>query len=149
MKYDAFISYRHDTESQKYAKQLYEFLKNEGFKVWFDVETILPGQGWANEIREALENSSIILFLFSGESINKGWLQKEIEIAMRQDKRIVPVVTDKKYLADLPRGLAERQAIVLSNEPEEVQRQFKWLLKEIDGSVDFWSKLRSYIINDS
>ncbi len=149
MKYHAFISYRHETGGQVLARKLYELLRDKGYRVWFDEAALSPGTIWVEEVKAAMLQSAAVLFVFSGEDLNRGWVQSELEAALKANKRIVPVLPSKTYLAELPAELASRQAIIFSENKIETERQFKLLLKEIDSSVDIWSKIRSYIINDS
>jgi hypothetical protein len=149
MKYHAFISYRHGTEGQALAKRLHEFLKHQGYRVWFDEVSLEPGVIWVEEVKAALLQSAAILFVFSGEDLERGWVTKELEVALKADKRIVPILPSGHYLSQLPEELAKRQAIVFSENAEESKAQFQRLLQEVDSSVGFWSKLRSYIVNDS
>ena len=149
MKYHAFISYRHETESQKLAERLYEYLINKGYRVWFDEVELAPGAIWVEEIKSAMYQSSAVLFILSGEDTNTGWMAQELDAALKAKKRIVPVVTSKEVLSTLPKELSMRQAIVIDEKPEGIDRQLSLLLKEIDSSLDFWKKIRSYLQNDS
>ena len=76
-----FISYaREDVDS---ARKVYDDLKARGFKVWFDVETLLPGQNWELEIKKGIRQADAIIILISSKSVNKrGYINKEIRLAL-------------------------------------------------------------------
>ena len=80
--YDIFLSYAR--EDQETAYRLYKSLTDLGYRVWFDIENLIPGQTWQTEIENAIRNSSVFLALLSKNSITKtGYVQKELKIALQ------------------------------------------------------------------
>ncbi len=76
-----FLSYAH--EDIEIAKRLYRDLSAEGLTLWFDQESLLPGQKWKVEIKNAIENSDYFIALLSPHSISKrGYVQKELHDAL-------------------------------------------------------------------
>ncbi len=76
-----FISYA--SEDHGKAKQIHDDLKREGIDAWFDKETLLPGQNWEYEIRQAIKNSQYFIALLSSSSVSKsGYVQKELRMAL-------------------------------------------------------------------
>lgn len=77
-----FLSYAH--EDIKYARCIFRELTTAGIDVWFDEESLLPGQKWRNEITKAIRNSSFFLALLSSSSVSKrGYVQKELKEAIQ------------------------------------------------------------------
>jgi hypothetical protein len=65
------------------AKRIYQDLKRYGLDVWFDNESLLPGQGWENEIEKAIEASKYFLVLLSSKGMSeRGYVHKEIRLAL-------------------------------------------------------------------
>jgi hypothetical protein len=77
---NVFISYaREDVES---AKRLYRDLSQAGLRVWFDKESLLPGQKWEVAVRKAIEASRFFLAVISANSARKkGYVQREFRKA--------------------------------------------------------------------
>ena len=76
-----FISYASEDRSK--VIKLYESLRKDGFSPWLDVQELLPGQRWDDEISIALENSDIVLVCLSENAVTKeGYVQKEIKKAL-------------------------------------------------------------------
>ena len=75
-----FLSYaREDTDA---AERLYNDLNDEGVNVWFDKESLRPGQNWSQAIGKAIGESRYFLALLSENSLTKkGFVQKEMEEA--------------------------------------------------------------------
>ncbi len=76
-----FISYAR--EDQNIALRLYRDLISVGLNPWIDKENLLPGQDWKQTITKAIGESSYFIALLSTNSISKkGYIQKELRIAI-------------------------------------------------------------------
>jgi len=76
-----FLSYAH--EDIGIAKKLYQDLKKYNLNLWFDTESLIPGQNWQVEIKKAIRKSNFFMALLSKNSVNKiGYVQKELKIAL-------------------------------------------------------------------
>lgn len=95
-----FLSYGSPDLAQ--ARTLYNRLKARGLNVWFDKEQLLPGQRWDFEIKRALRQSHIVLFLISSTSIERrGYVQREMSLAIKhleeklsEDIYAIPILLD-------------------------------------------------------
>ena len=78
-----FISYAHEDIAS--ARKLYEQLNSlPGVEVWFDKESLKPGQRWELAIKDAISGSQYFLLLISKNSTGKrGYYQREIRLALR------------------------------------------------------------------
>lgn len=99
-KYDIFISYRHDGGAQ-YARTLQLMLEKKGYKVFLDYDELRDGQ-FSPKIAAAIKGTTIYMILLSkGSMINCSregdWVRREIEIASRENKRIIPVNPDGTF----------------------------------------------------
>jgi len=77
-----FLSYA--KEDVEFARKLYAELQGKFFgKIWFDEESLIPGQNWKKEISKAIKTSDIFIALISRNSVNKrGIVQKELKEAI-------------------------------------------------------------------
>jgi len=81
-----FLAYTH--EDRKTAVDLARSLRLAGIEPWIDVEKLLPGQRWMDQIKTEIEKASAVLLLLSNHSISKkGYFQKEIRIAIDMVKK--------------------------------------------------------------
>jgi hypothetical protein len=76
-----FLSYaREDFET---AKRLFNDFRKSSIDVWFDRDSLLPGQNWETEIRQAIRESRFFIALLSSNSVSKrGFVQKELKHAL-------------------------------------------------------------------
>ena len=89
--FHAFISYGR-ADSKEFAKKLQTSLNKHGFKVWFDFNDIPLGVDFQNQIDDGIEKADNFLFIISPHSINSLYCLKEIELAIKCNKRIIPLL---------------------------------------------------------
>ena len=104
---DVFISY--SRKDIAFARLIWESLKQSQIEPWIDWERIGIGQEFWTEIREAIENANAFLFIISKNSIGSPYCKGEIELALKNHKRIIPILVDdlkpdaiKEFSPDLP-----------------------------------------------
>jgi len=88
---DAFISYGR-ADSKIFATQLYTRLLEKGLKVWFDQNDIPLGVDYQKQIDDGLEKSDNFIFIIAPHSVNSPYCGLEIELALRRNKRIIPLL---------------------------------------------------------
>jgi WD40 repeat protein len=84
-----FISYAR--EDQPFVRQLYDGLMKRQRDPWVDWE-LLPAAEWMEEIRSRIDSAPAIVFVLSPDSIASPICAQELEHALIQHKRIIPVV---------------------------------------------------------
>ena len=89
--FDAFISYGR-ADSKEFAIKLQNNLNKNGFQVWFDFNDIPLGVDFQNQIDDGIEKAENFLFVISPHSINSPYCRKEIELAIKCNKRIIPLL---------------------------------------------------------
>ena len=79
MRYDVFISY--SSIDQKIAEGVCAYLEQQGIRCFVAYRDIPRGVVWATAIVEALENSRMMVVLFSKNFNNSAQVEREIELA--------------------------------------------------------------------
>jgi TIR domain-containing protein len=73
----------HASEDKPKVREIKQALLSHNVEPWLDADELKPGVAWDDEIREAMENSDIVLLCFSSTSVNKrGYVQRELRIAL-------------------------------------------------------------------
>lgn len=93
--YDAFISYGR-ADSKDFVVRLYKRLTQAGYRVWCDFNDIPLAVDFQNQIDSGIEISHNFLFVISPHAVNSPYCAKEIEIALRHHKRIIPLLHVEK-----------------------------------------------------
>jgi hypothetical protein len=87
--YEIFISYsRHN---KPFAKNLLGRLTDNGY-MWMDWEDIPLSADWWAEITTAIESAETFIFIISPTSVRSTVCYKEIDHAVKNNKRIVPIL---------------------------------------------------------
>ncbi len=108
---DAFISYGR-ADSLAFGRKLYARLLEQGFKVWFDQNDIPLGVDFQNQIDDGIEKAHNFLFLIAPHSVNSPYCLKEIELAIKRNKRIIPLlhveqISQETWQQRFPHGTPE------------------------------------------
>ena len=93
MEYDIFISYSRKDFNE--VKALYEMLKSRisNINIWFDLTGIESGdEEFDEKIIAAIDNSKMLLFALSDNSMQSKWAKDEVMYAKNTEKRIIPVL---------------------------------------------------------
>src|SRR5512137_2322213 len=94
-----FISYsRRDLDS---AGKIVQALAANALDTWINWKSIPKGEDWEQEIYRGIEEADAFLFLISPDSVTSAMCNKEIAHAVKNGKRILPIVlrdTDPKNI---------------------------------------------------
>lgn len=85
-----FVSYsRKDLDI---AEKVVNALTKDNLEPWIDWKSIPKGETFEIEIQRGIEEADIFLFLVSPNSVQSDWCNKEIAHAVKNGKRILPIV---------------------------------------------------------
>ncbi len=102
---DVFISY--SRKDVAFAHILVDALKSRGLETWIDWEDIPPSADWLNEIYHAIEAADTFVYIVSNHSKNSEVCSKEVQHAIQNHKRLVPIVINAEIKAtELPADIA-------------------------------------------
>lgn len=90
---DVFISY--SRKNKDFVIKLHEALSKFGKTDWVDWEDIPPAAAWREEIKSAIQSSDSFVFVISEASAASNECLLEIEHAVKQNKRLIPLVREK------------------------------------------------------
>ena len=92
----AFIS--HSSADLRFAMRVDKTLKDDGVLVWLDRSEIHAGALLRNELQTAIQDSSVLVLLWSKHAAKSRWVAAELLTAFHHDQFIVPCVLDKVRL---------------------------------------------------
>ena len=109
--YDIFISYRR-AGSFETASLIAERLKNAGYRVFFDIESLRSGK-FNEKLYSVIESCTDFILVLPGNGLDRchdrdDWVRLEILHAMKNEKNIIPIMLkDFKWLKPMPEGMEE------------------------------------------
>lgn len=95
--YDVFLS--HNRRDKPWVRRLYELLTAHGLRVFFDEESVRPGQSIVTAIEAALERSRHVVLVLSPASVSSRWVALESQLSIYDDpdsrgNRLIPVIVE-------------------------------------------------------
>lgn len=87
---DVFISY--SRKDKEFVQSLNTTLDKINRKTWVDWDNIPLSADWWREIQEGIEASETFIFIITPSSVESEVCQKEINYAVKLNKRLVPVI---------------------------------------------------------
>jgi len=88
--FDCFLSYGRK-HSLGFTRLLYHYLTSAGYKIWFDMNDIPLAVDFQNQIDEGIVKSHNFIFIISPHSVKSEYCLKEILLAEKLGKRIIPI----------------------------------------------------------
>lgn len=90
--YDVFLS--HASKDKPKVELLYKDLINQEFVVWFDKDNIHAGNDWQQAIQKGVENSKVLVLVWTENASKSDWVNKEITWASSKNIPIIPFLMD-------------------------------------------------------
>ena len=111
--YDIFISYRR-SDTEQNARTINAEFKSRHYRCFLDYDELKDGQFDAR-IKEAIKDAPLFIALLSPDYFSrcndeKDWVRQEIECALDNDKKIIPININnafKTFPADLPQRIKD------------------------------------------
>eukprot|EP00823_Brevimastigomonas_motovehiculus_P003831 TRINITY_DN23_c0_g1_i1.p1 TRINITY_DN23_c0_g1~~TRINITY_DN23_c0_g1_i1.p1 ORF type:complete len:271 (-),score=50.90 TRINITY_DN23_c0_g1_i1:1588-2400(-) len=123
-------------KDKAFVKNLFDALSiEEGRKIWIDWEDIPPSSEWLDEIHKGIEQSDAFLFVLSPDSIHSDVCNWEVDHAVKNGKRIIPVVCRDVDYRDVRKELASLNWIFFRAEGDDFHNAVKLLEKALDSDL--------------
>ncbi len=101
---DAFISY--SRKNIAFARLLMNALEKNDIQAWIDWQDIPPSADWLAEVYEAIESSDNFIFIISENSVVSEICDLEIQHAIENNKRLIPIVVNEVEPSKVPAPLS-------------------------------------------
>lgn len=129
-----FISYsRKDIDC---ARRLTESFKGQDLDFWIDWEGILPSVDWWSEVERGIEQAGVFLFLVSPDSIRSKVCRQKIDHALKNGKRLIPVVVREVNADETPAVLSHLNWIFI-REHDDFDTAFDRLVTAIKTDYEW------------
>ena len=125
-----FIS--HASRDQQLAKTLADLLDEAGVQVHPAADEMEPGGNWAKQIGLALEQSDVMVVLFTPNTEHSDFVQKELEYALSSKSyqgRVIPVLVQPS--GKVPWIVNKLDALKVSIDPPSLQKGFGEVVRRV------------------
>jgi WD40 repeat protein len=131
---EVFISYARKDEP--FAHRLHTALEKLGRTAWIDREGIAPSSEWLHEIYAAIEAADAIIYVISASSVGSTICSGEIIHAVKNNKRIIPVVWQPVDDTAVPKAVRDRNWIFF-RQTDDFDAALGLLIKALDTDLDW------------
>jgi hypothetical protein len=105
----AFVS--HGSQDDRYVQEMVQYLRSLGYEqVFNDGHTIQPDELFWDRIETGICECDAFIVILSHSSVNSYWVDREVQFAREQGKRVIPVRIDD---CKLPSSFAGRDVVDL------------------------------------
>jgi len=129
-----FISY--SRKDAKIARKLTDAFEGQGLDFWIDWKGIPLTVDWWREITRGIEQADNFLFLLSPDSAKSKICRREIKHAVRNGKRLIPIVVRDVTPGEAPKELRGINWVFL-RETDSFRRTFRKLITAIKSDYEW------------
>ncbi|MBI3915045.1 MAG: TIR domain-containing protein [Chloroflexi bacterium] len=142
---DVFISYSRN--DQVFVRKLHNSLAVLNRDTWVDSENIPLTAEWLKEIHAGIESAQTFVFIISPDSVASKTCGEEIAHAVRNNKRIVPVMHRDVPDFDVPQPLRPINWIFFRKN-DDFDAKFQELLQSLDTDLE-WVRAHTRLLTRS
>jgi hypothetical protein len=138
-----FISY--SRQDRDFVVTLQTALTAASRDVWVDLQDIPPTAAWLHEIYAGIEGADAFVYVLSPDSVASEVYTQELEYALRNSKRIVPLVyreVDASTVIEPVRALNW----ILFRPSDDFAAAFTKLTTALDTDLDYWNQSAQYLV---
>ncbi len=147
---DVFISYAR--EDSDFVRRIFESLKENNREAWVDWEDIPLTADWLAEAYAGIEGADAFLFVISPSSVSSGPCTLELEHALENNKRLIPLlrteVTDPEIQKNMHKSLSSHNWVQF-REKDDYEKAIQSVLTAIDTDLDHVKAHTRYVIRAS
>lgn len=135
LRIDVFLCYAR--ADRGFVGRLYGELTATGRTVWFDLNSLLTGEVWENEIYSGIEAADNFVVVISPDSMRpESFCHKEVAHALKNNKRVIPLYHREVDASLVPPDLAKIQR---RDFPEggNFEADFGVLLSDLNTDPDY------------
>src|SRR5829696_5598410 len=129
-----FISY--SREDKDFVRRLDQALAKRDRETWVDLEDIRPTEEWLPSVYSGIEGANAFVFVISPESARSKSCLRELEHAVENNKRLIPIVCRDVDASTVPEPLRSPQWIFLREE-DNFKESFQQLVDALDTDLDW------------
>ena len=100
MKPNIFMSY--SRREVGFVDDLTHKLEQQGYQVWLDYRSLVPGTPWAGQIDKGLDEAEVVLLVVSKASMASQYVELEWRRVLKENKRVILLIFEA---VDLPAEL--------------------------------------------
>ncbi len=145
--HDIFISYGRK-HSKAFATRLYNSLQEKGYSVWFDQNDIPLEIGSLEKVNDGIRRAHNFIFIISPHAVRSEYCRREIEYALKLNKRLIPIVhiEPKEDWGLMHPAIEKMSWIYFQDHINKFENSFGVLLKLLELDSDYVENHTRFLI---
>lgn len=140
---DLFVSY--SRKDKDFVRQLVKAFTDQQLDVWVDFEDIPFATDWWEEICAGIESSNSVVFVVSPDSLASEYCGLEVNHALKNHKRLIPILYRQPGEATVPPHISHIQWIDFS-EPANFNQAFTQLVTTLNTNIEMLRRHTSLLV---
>lgn len=144
---DVFISY--SRKDKAFVQKIADNLIAKQFALWVDWDNIPATVDWWREIEAGIESANVFVFIISPNSVQSDVCRQEIDHAVANQKRIVPILyeplADDKIAQHLHPTISSHNWVIY-NTNVEFETWFAKLVEIFQADIDYIRRHTRYLV---
>ncbi|MEB3292461.1 MAG: TIR domain-containing protein, partial [Synechococcales bacterium] len=132
--FEAFISY--SRKDKTFVQKLYHALTQQERKVWVDWQDIPLTADWRQEIFDGINAANNFIFILSPDSVASTVCGEELDHAIQQHKRLIPIVC-RDVAPDRVHPELAKLNWIFFRETDDFDRAFRSLTTSLDTDLEY------------
>ncbi len=128
-----YIFISHSTKDNIFARDLADGLREAGFNVWLDLDSIRDGEAWLRAIQRAVEECEALVVVLSKHGRDSEWVEREALLAMDLHKTLFTALVED---VPLPLHLINRQYTDFRHDVESATKKLIVALRDLPRESD-------------
>lgn len=128
----ATVMISYSRKDKAFVKGVYDALAIDDRLIWVDWEDIPPSNDWLDEIHKGIEQSDCFIFVLSPDSNKSEVCKWEVDHAVKNGKRIIPVVCRDVDYREVRKELSSLNWIFFRQDGDDFNAAMKLLFKALD-----------------
>ncbi|MEO0867969.1 MAG: TIR domain-containing protein [Cyanobacteria bacterium J06642_11] len=130
---DVFISY--SRKDEQFVQVLNQALANSKYDAWVDWENIPLTADWWEEIKAGIEGADTFIFVISPDSIASKVCGQEIDHAVENNKRLLPIVYREGFDKSLVRSALGKHNWLFFRDEDDFDTTFQLLVDALNTDL--------------
>lgn len=131
--YNIFLS--HSRRQKPWVRRIVAFLREQGLKVFFDEDSIIPGENIVIALEDAIESSEVLVLVLSRSSVYSNWVAFETTLRIYSDplnsrRRLVPILIEPVDRTLIPSSVRQLDTVDLTD-PANREIEFLHFLRSL------------------
>ncbi|MEO0434720.1 MAG: TIR domain-containing protein, partial [Cyanobacteria bacterium J06656_5] len=137
----------HDDQDQETAEQIRQSLMRRGITVWNYRTDIQTSQDYHGAIARGVEEADNVIFILSPHAAQSDYCQRELAMALRLHKRVIPILAASTDDEMMPDSLKSLQYVDLTDnvQASDYLADESELLKQLNTEAAYYTEHKTWL----